>query len=94
MGDGQRVGGEGSRSGDKTNKINFILLNSNFTSVSEWDWYTEDLLFALFCYFHVRLSPPSSSSPPPLHTHTHAEWMIGMNALYFLIICAYYAYQN
>ena len=35
MGDRQRVGGEGSRSGDKTNKINFILLNSNFTSVSE-----------------------------------------------------------
>lgn len=35
MGDGQRVGGEGLRSGDKTNKINFILLNSNFTSVSE-----------------------------------------------------------
>ena len=35
MGDGQRVGGEGLRSGDKTNKINFILLNSNFTSLKK-----------------------------------------------------------
>ena len=83
MGDGQRVGGEGSRSGDKTNKINFILLNSNFTSVSEWDWYTEDLLFALFCYFHVRLSPPF---PPPLPPYTRTpmqnEWLEWMHYIF------------